>query len=165
MRWRRQRLYREAWAPEVWLTHAEPTAEDVAFAGIGLDQPGEHEISRLVLLKLGVPPEAIRLLPEAVANTAGEVRVAAGYMAPGSTVIIVTSKAHARRVRITWNAVAPTRAAVVRYAWEDSFDASHWWRTSTDVLSMARESLGILNAWLGFPLNPRKVAGTAGAVH
>ncbi len=159
------KLYREGWAPEVWLTHGEPTAEDQALARIGFDQLGEHEMSRLVLRKLGVPQDAIRLLPEAVANTVAEVRVAAAHSAQGSHIIVVTSKSHARRVRITWNAVAFGREAIVRYASEDPFDPPHWWRTSTDVLSMARESLGIVNAWLGFRINPRKVAGAAGLVH
>jgi uncharacterized SAM-binding protein YcdF (DUF218 family) len=150
-------LYREGWAPEVWLTHGEPTAEAAALARIGFDEQGEDQISRAVLLKLGVPPTAIRLLPDAVESTLAEVRLASGYSRPGATVIVVTSKSHARRVRMTWNAAGSGRAAIVRYASEDPFDSVHWWRTSTDVLSMTRESLGIVNAWLGFPLNPRKV--------
>lgn len=159
------KLYRAGWAPEVWLTQGEPTVEDDALARIGLGEMAEHEISRLVLSKLDVPPEAIRVLPGAVSNTVAEVLVTAGHAAPDSRVIIVTSKPHARRVRITWNAVASSRAAIVRYASDDPFDPPHWWRTSTDVLSMARESLGIMNAWLGFPLSPRKVNRAAILVH
>ncbi len=154
------RLFRDGWAPEVWLTHGEASPEDEALGQIGFGGLGEHEMSRLVLLKLGVPAESIQVLPDAVADTVGEVRVTSRHAKAGSPVIMVTSKAHTRRVRVTWNAAASSRAAIVRAATLDRFDPGHWWRTTTDVLTVAREVLGIVNARLGFPLSPRTIAVT-----
>jgi hypothetical protein len=72
-------------------------------------------------------------------------------------VILVGSKSQARRVRIVWNAVSGGRLqAVVRYGEDDPFDPSHWWSNSTDALEVTREVGGILNAWVGFRISPRK---------
>jgi hypothetical protein len=45
---------------------------------------------------------------------------------------------------------------LVRASTEDPFDAEHWWRTSNDALAVAREYLGLLNAWAGLPLSHTK---------
>jgi hypothetical protein len=71
----------------------------------------------------------------------------------GKRAILVTSKYHTRRLRVTWNAVADDHyEAVVRYTDRTPFDRDHWWRNSRDVLAVSREMGGILNAWAGFPL-------------
>jgi len=64
-------LYRQDWAPEVWVTQSD-SWEDRASAKLGIDYAPEHEFSRRVLEKLGVPPGAIHMLELAV-NTTGEV--------------------------------------------------------------------------------------------
>jgi len=45
---------------------------------------------------------------------------------------------------------------LVRAAPEDYFDASHWWRSTPDVLSVVREYLGLLNVWAGLPVTHAK---------
>ena len=40
------------------------------------------------------------------------------------------------------------------YAEDDAFDGAHWWRHTQDGLDVVRETLGLLNAWTGFPLRP-----------
>jgi len=73
----------------------------------------------------------------------------------GTSVIIVTTKVHTRRVRILWNRLAAGRGqAVIRAASDDPFDPRRWWRTTGDALDVVREFLGILNAWAGLPLRP-----------
>ena len=73
----------------------------------------------------------------------------------GSQVILVTTKAHTRRVRTLWNRLArPGTHAVVRAAQDDGFQPARWWRTSADALEVVREVLGLLNAWAGLPLRP-----------
>ena len=46
-------------------------------------------------------------------------------------VIIVTSPPHIRRVRTLWKRLAARQnQAIVRAAFEDLFDADHWWRNT-----------------------------------
>jgi uncharacterized SAM-binding protein YcdF (DUF218 family) len=155
-------LYHAGWAGEVWLTQGTPADRDIALAQIGLPETPEHEFSRSVLVKLGVPPQAIQVIPEPVDNTAAEVQAVMRYAqaGSGSPLILVTSKFHTRRVRVIWNAMAHGRAgggvAILRYPPKEPFDAAHWWRTTTDAIVTFRETFGILNAWAGFPIAPRE---------
>jgi uncharacterized SAM-binding protein YcdF (DUF218 family) len=120
-------LYRRGWASKVWLTRPGHPEQDQALARLGLPQAeGEARGNADVLDRLGVPAGVVRVLPERVLNTAGEVGAVA--RAPGrqggSVAILVTSKPHSRRVRATWTAVVGSRlGAVVRYPAADPFDA------------------------------------------
>lgn len=151
------KLYREGYAPEIWLTHsAEPgkTLEEM-----GIPFFGEDHYNKLVLIHEGVPAEAIHVLDAPIVNTVDEIRLAAAALKPGNnaTVILVTTKVHTRRVRLLWRRLAPSQARViVRAASTDPFDPGHWWRTTSDALDVVREFLGLLNAWAGLPLHPAR---------
>ena len=150
-------IYREQWAPEVWLTRGAAPAKEAVLARLGLDPEGEDSGNRRVLVRLGVPAVAIRLLDGGVQNTAEELdRVARELRRTGGArAIVVTSKAHSRRVRAAWRAVVgASPQAVVRHARDDPFEAGRWWRTTGDALAVARELLGLLNLWAGFPVKP-----------
>jgi uncharacterized SAM-binding protein YcdF (DUF218 family) len=148
-------IFRRSGAREVWLTH--PLQPGAAMHEIHLPYAGEDEYNRMVLIASGVRPEQIRILGPPINNTADEMNAVYDQLAsaPQATVIVVTSKAHTRRVRAIWNLVsrgAPRGRVLVRAAPGDSFDARHWWRTTSDALSVVREYLGLLNAWAGLPL-------------
>jgi uncharacterized SAM-binding protein YcdF (DUF218 family) len=149
------KLYREGWAPQVWLTHS--TEPGATLSAMGIFYVSEDAYNVQVLMHEGVPSGAIRLLQPAIVNTADEIAAASGALAEekGSSVIIVTSKVHTRRVRILWQRLAARRGkAVVRAASDDPFEPRRWWRTTRDALDVVREVLGILNAWAGMPLRP-----------
>jgi uncharacterized SAM-binding protein YcdF (DUF218 family) len=147
------KLYHGGYAPEIWLTRtAEPAA---TLKPMGIQYIGEDFYNFRVLVREGVPPEAIRVLPEPIVNTADEVRAVTHALKDEKThtVIIVTTKAHTRRVRALWHKIGSnTGRAVVRAASGDPFQPGHWWRTSGDALDVVREVLGLLNAWAGLPL-------------
>jgi uncharacterized SAM-binding protein YcdF (DUF218 family) len=148
-------VYKQGWAPEVWLTRGAFSDEESAFEELGIERPSEDVYSHRVLERLGVPPAAIRTLPDRNETTADEVRAVAGRLQAegGVRVIIVTSKSHTRRVKVLWRKLVGNRPeALVRYAAADPFDAPHWWRNSTDAQSVTREWFGMLNAWAGFPV-------------
>jgi uncharacterized SAM-binding protein YcdF (DUF218 family) len=148
-------IYRAGWAQEVWITQAVLHPEDIALAKLGIDRPSEDAYSRLVLLKLGVPAEKIRVLSERILNTAEEVQLISKELRArnGSCVILVTSKYHARRVKFLWRRlVGDQPRAIVRYARADPFDPGQWWHNSRDALAVYRELFGLFNAWAGFPL-------------
>ena len=151
------KLYREGYAPEVWLTHSTEPAGTLQEMCISF--AGEDYYNKLVLIHEGVPTEAIHVLEPPIVNTADEIRVAAAALASGKgeAVIIVTTKAHTRRTRLLWRRLAPGQGrAIVRAASGDSFDPRHWWRTTGDALDVVREALGLLNAWAGLPLHPAR---------
>ena len=113
--------------------------------------------NRAVLERLGVRPEVVRLLGDGIWNTVDEVRLIAAELGRdgGDRVIIVTSKAHSRRVRATWAAlVGASPKAIIRYAREEPYDASGWWRNTRDALDVSREAFGLMNVWAGFPVQP-----------
>jgi uncharacterized SAM-binding protein YcdF (DUF218 family) len=147
------KLYRGGYAPEVWLTH-NPETEKV-LAQMGIHFVGEEFYNYRVLVHEGVPPEAIRVLPEPIVNTADEMVAVAIELSKqhGSTVIFVTTKAHTRRVRSLWRKIGAGQGrAIVRASSADPFQPGHWWRTSGDALDVVREVLGLLNSWGGLPL-------------
>jgi uncharacterized SAM-binding protein YcdF (DUF218 family) len=150
------RLYHAGYAPEIWLTR--PVQPDASLAPMGIPNSGEDFFNARVLEHEGVPSGAIHVLEPAINNTVDEVRATAAELfgEHGSVVIIVTTKAHTRRVGRLWRQLAADRGrAVVRATPADPFDAAHWWRSTHDALDVVREVLGLLNAWAGFPLHPK----------
>jgi hypothetical protein len=150
-------LYRERYAPEVWLTHA--TEPGATLATMGISYAGEEDYNREVLIHGGVPDNAIHILEPPIVNTADEMGAIAWALdhSKGRVVIIVTTKAHTRRARSLWRQLARTHGrAIVRAAEADPFDPVHWWRNTSDALDVLREVLGLLNAWAGLPLHAAK---------
>jgi uncharacterized SAM-binding protein YcdF (DUF218 family) len=149
------KLYRQGYAPEIWLTHsAEPGA---TLEAMGIPFASEDYYNARILIHEGVPQGAIRILEPPIVNTADEIKVIASSLAgeQNRSVIIVTTKAHTRRTRLLWRKLAAGRGrAIVRAASEDAFEPGHWWRTTGDALDVVREVLGLLNAWAGLPVRP-----------
>jgi len=148
-------IYRAGYAPEVWIT--QPTQPKKTMSALGISFDGEEEYSRRVLIRQGVPESAIRILTPTIVNTADEMKVVADVLqSKKSTVlIVVTSKAHTRRVHALWGKLEHGRGRlIVRAATADSFDPPHWWRSTHDALDVVREVLGLFNVWAGLPLKP-----------
>jgi len=151
------KLYRGGYAPEIWLTHSTEPGETLKSMSIPF--AGEDYYNQLVLIHEGVPAGAIHVLETPIRNTADEIRVAAHALQRGNgeTVILVTTKAHTRRVRLLWHRLAAGQGrAIVRAASGDSFDPRHWWRTTSEALDVVREALGLMNVWAGLPLHPAR---------
>jgi uncharacterized SAM-binding protein YcdF (DUF218 family) len=149
------RLYSAGYAAQVWISLPLSPAEELKTMKIFY--LGEDFYNEKILLAKGVPVDAIRILERPSANTEMEVREIHEFLRQNnsSNVIIVTSKAHTRRVRAVWNKLVGSDArAIVRFANDDPYDGAHWWRHTQDGLDVVRESLGLLNAWAGFPIRP-----------
>src|SRR5438309_8007775 len=73
------KLYREGYAPEVWLNHSTEPGETLEEMGIPFT--GEDLYNSLVLIHEGVPAEAIHVLEPPIVNTADEIRVVASALA------------------------------------------------------------------------------------
>jgi len=150
------RIYRQGFAPQVWLTHS--TEPGASLREHGVNYTGEDTYDKLLLIHEGIPESAIHVLDPPVVNTADEINVAERALrkvAGKRKIIIVTSQVHTRRARTLWRRLASGEGtAIVRGVTDDSFDSAHWWRSTTDAFSVVREVLGLLNAWAGLPLQP-----------
>ncbi len=157
-------LYRAGWAPRVVIVRGAWREEHHALQALGVALREEWELTRDVLTRLGVPAPRVLVTPEVAHDTLEELAIAARALEPGTPVILVTSKVHARRVRLTWAHVTGGRSrGIVRPARSDPFDPNRWWRERRFALAVVREYLGLLNYWAGFPVAAQATAGGVGA--
>jgi uncharacterized SAM-binding protein YcdF (DUF218 family) len=89
-------IYRQGWAPEVWLFQDDPRGADGVFASLGIHHVTEEEYDQQVLERLGVPKAAIRLLDPPATNTENEFELLREELRRrgGDRVILVTSPVH-----------------------------------------------------------------------
>jgi uncharacterized SAM-binding protein YcdF (DUF218 family) len=149
------KIFQMGYAPEVWLTRPNSAAAELE--KMNITYTGEEKYNREVLIQKGVSPNALRILPDAIVDTEQEIEEVSRQLGAEkkNSAIIVTSPQHTRRVRVLWRRLAqPGQAAVVRAAWEDNFDADHWWSNTRDAFAVSREVLGLMNAWGGLPVRP-----------
>jgi uncharacterized SAM-binding protein YcdF (DUF218 family) len=149
------KVYQQGYAPEIWLTHPVSPAEELQSMGIHYQSDEEYDTA--VLTHDGIPASAIHVLPEEIVDTEQELDEVQRRMAAEgkSTIIIVTSLQHTRRVGTIWQTLYGSRPlAIVHGSPEDPFDADHWWGNTRDAFSVTREYLGLLNAWTGLHIRP-----------
>ena len=148
-------VFREGYAHEIWVSR--PEGPQAALQPLGVQFIGEEEYDRLILIRQSVPETAIHILPDTIVDTEQEIEETAREMrhARKSSVIIVTSPEHTRRVRALWKKLVGSNIRViVRGAPKDPFDADHWWRNTRDAYAVVREILGLFNVWAGLPVRP-----------
>jgi uncharacterized SAM-binding protein YcdF (DUF218 family) len=149
------RIFRMGYAHEVWVSR--PLSPAAELDAMGIHYLGEEDFNRAILIHEGVPEADISIFPTPIVNTEQEVEEIIGQMRREqiTSVMIVTSPQHTRRVRALWRKLAGNDLRlIVRGAPQDPFDSDHWWRNTHDTFSVVRESLGLLNAWLGLPVRP-----------
>ena len=150
------RLYRANWAPVVVIMREARNEESKGLQDLGIELKEGWELRREVLIRQGVPSSAIHVVEEKAGGTLEELQAVVRALKPENLpVILVTSKYHTRRTRLTWNYVTNGRSrAIVRAAGQDPFDPTRWWRERRFVLSVVREYLGLVNYYTGFPVTP-----------
>jgi uncharacterized SAM-binding protein YcdF (DUF218 family) len=149
------RLFRANYAPEVWVSR--PTSPAASLAALGISYAGEETYNREILVRLGVPVNCIHIFPEPIVDTEQEVReIARGLREQNKrSAIIVTSPEHTRRVKALWRRLAGGNLrAILHAAPEDPFNI-HWWRNTQDAFAVMRELMGLLNVWIGLPVQPQ----------
>jgi len=140
-------LYHRGYAPEIWLTR--PINES--------DPAESEEMRNLELLRtFGVPEESIHVLERPVVNTADELNAIASGLKEtgGKSVIVVTDKAHTRRVFSLWDKYHYGDGEVLVHAVPfDQFVPWRWWRKPSSRGQAFHELLGMLNLWVGMPIH------------
>jgi uncharacterized SAM-binding protein YcdF (DUF218 family) len=149
------RIFNMGYAHEVWVSR--PVSPAGELEAMGIHYLGEEDFNRAVLIHEGVPESEVSIFPQPIVNTEQEIEeISAQMRREGKTsVMIVTSAQHTRRVRALWRKLAgDDLRLIVRAAPQDPFDADRWWRNTSDTFSVVREILGLLNAWTGLPVRP-----------
>ena len=111
------RIYQQNFSAKVWVSPGLPPPRELE--ALGIAYVGESFYNQKVLLALGVPSNAIRILETPAANTEEEVEEIARECRRENAhkIVIVTSKAHTRRVRFIWRRlVGSDLESIVRYA-------------------------------------------------
>jgi uncharacterized SAM-binding protein YcdF (DUF218 family) len=146
-------LYRAGYAKEIWLTHPGPKSESLT--EFGLPYPSESDLNYQVLRRSGIPVKAIHVLESPIINTQDELEVIGSALGQtrAASVIVVTNKAHTRRVHEIWSRLESSRGIIiVRAIPNDEFQPSAWWTRTGDTHQVIHELLGIINVWAGLPV-------------
>ena len=154
-------LYRHGYASEIWLTHPGPQSDTLT--QMGIHYPSEADFNYQVLRRRGVPAKAIHILDSQIINTSDELEVIGSALQQknNASVIVVTNKAHTRRVHELWNRFDSARGKIIVHGIaDDDFDPSAWWTRTADTHQVLHELLGMINVWAGLPmqsaLHPRE---------
>ena len=115
------------------------------------------------LQDLGIPPTAITLLPDTVANTEAELESIGRYASAKGygRVLLVTSWYHARRVTFIWRVrVGTSPTTVIRLlspelAGKEGVEPGSWWRSPLGWELVMHEYLGLTLLVLRHPLSLR----------
>jgi uncharacterized SAM-binding protein YcdF (DUF218 family) len=147
-------LYRDGYAPKIWLTL--PAKQASGGHTWPLQYSSELANNFQLLRFLGVPKDAIHVLGTPIVNTADELNaIDTGIKETGdSSVIIVTNKAHTRRVHSLWDKYHFGDGDVlVHGVSDDTFSPSRWWKNRYSREQAIHEFLGMLDLWAGLPVH------------
>lgn len=151
-------LYGAGFAPKVLLTQEGQLPGLDALRARGVDLPERHEQNRAIALALGVAEEDIEILPRRATSTLAEARALVELWRERRMrrVLLVTSRAHARRARTIFRALARGQPEVLvvpsRY---DPFDVHIWWHERAFVRRVVTEYGKLLTWWLVDQWRPR----------
>lgn len=146
-------LYRERIAPRIVLSpgRMEPAEEDLRRTGVRI--PNDGEIARDAMIQLGIPGEAIAILPGSLDNTAHEAAALRTFVATTGwkTVTVVTSRYHTRRTRFAFAREfrGTDLSILVRATRHDRSDPRRWWRSRSDARFVINELQKLLAYRIG----------------
>jgi uncharacterized SAM-binding protein YcdF (DUF218 family) len=137
-------LYRAGHAPQIVLSRGRPDGGEEYLRARGIRLPSAAEMNRDVMVQLGVPREAIVILPEEPDNTAQEASAFRRMLQRERwrRITVVTSKLHTRRARFAFRReLAGTGVDVcVRASRFDRTEPVRWWRRRGDYREILVES-------------------------
>lgn len=142
-------LYREGLAPEIWLSKPfEPEAVRIAREA-GAVVPTEETINREVLVKRGVPEGSVRVYGPGVMSTYQEaLELGKAARTAGKTVLVVTSRWHARRARWVFRAALPEASVLVCATPYERF-TRRWWSDQAMAYAAVTETAKTVYYLLG----------------
>lgn len=124
-------LFRQNYAPAVYLSIPAPEAGNLKLAALGIVLPKEIEIHRQILLKKGVPAANILTFGRGSLSTAEEADALKNlFTQRGQHLLVVTSPYHARRAKfILARAFDGTDIGIAVVATPYEEYRNDWWRS------------------------------------
>jgi len=145
-------LYKQGYATLVVLTEELSDGAIDALARRGIMVPTDAEVARDVMIRLGMPPDAIVIAPGVHNSTGQEAQTlrSLARVRGWRRVIVVTSKFHTRRAGLAARREVGGMGVevIARGSRYDSADAAHWWRTRSDVRWVLLETEKLIAYWL-----------------
>ena len=141
-------LYRAHLAPRIILTREQPLPGLATLRARGATLPEHHEQNISIAEQLGVPADAIAVMPTATTSTLAETRALVAYLREQGvhSILLVTSKAHARRARLIFRTLAgPDLRIAICPSRYDPFSAEQWWHERAFVRRVVIEYGKLLN--------------------
>lgn len=146
-------LYKDGYAPRIVLTHEIREAAYVALTERGITVPAEADEQRKILVRLGVPADAIVLPMRIHDNTAQEAQTLRELAVKNRwrRIIVVTSKYHLRRagfaIRREMNGTGvEVEMHGTRY---ENANPDRWWTTRSDLRWVLDEGAKLIAYELG----------------
>lgn len=146
-------LYLEGWSPLILL--AEPMVDpgERALAARGITVSSEAAFQREVLVKMGVPREAVLVVDENQASTASESHMMRRMTEANrwKRLMVVTSRLHTRRAGLAMRRqMAPIGVTVLmRAPRTERGDLDHYWRNRNDLRFAVWEAQKLAVYWIG----------------
>jgi uncharacterized SAM-binding protein YcdF (DUF218 family) len=142
-------LYREGLAPEIWLSRPYRPPSELKAVSLGVPIPAEEENNRAILLRLGVSADKIHLYGASTMSTANEAVAFRRAADPrGKTVLVVTSRWHARRAKWVFRHDLPGARVLVCATPYEEF-SRRWWSSQDLARGAIMESAKMLYYLLG----------------
>jgi uncharacterized SAM-binding protein YcdF (DUF218 family) len=140
-------LYQAHLAPRIILTRGPALPGLAVLRQRGGTVQEAHEVNLTIAQQLGVPADAIAVIPTRVSSTIAEARVVVAYLrAQGlKSILLVTSKTHARRAAMTFRHLAGDSVQIaVCPSPYDPFTPDNWWRERGVIRRVATEYAKLL---------------------
>jgi uncharacterized SAM-binding protein YcdF (DUF218 family) len=136
-------LYHEQYAKSVVLSPGRTEKAEIELRARGIHLPTSGEIARNAMVQLGLPADAVQIMPGNLDNTAQEAEACHAFArnAGWRRVIVVTSRYHTRRTRFAFRREfrdSPI-TVLVRASRHDESDPPHWWRYRADIRFVTSE--------------------------
>lgn len=130
-------LFRAGYAPHIVLTRQVPDGGIEALRARGIELRSDAEAARDVMIRLGVPADAVIVTAQVHDNTAHEAHTLRLLATERGwrRVIVITSKFHTRRAKFALRRELRDTPIdiVVRGTRYDDADPAHWWRTRSGI--------------------------------
>ena len=136
-------LYREQYAKTVVLSPGRTERAETELRSRGIRLPSGGQIARDAMIQLGLPTDAVQIMPGNLDNTAQEAEACHAFAraAGWRRVIVVTSRYHTRRTRFAFRREFRNSpiTVLVRASRHDESDPPRWWQHRADIRFVTSE--------------------------
>jgi len=118
---------------------------------LGVAVPKPHEVTVLVLRRMGVRSEAIRILSVVPSGTNGFIRATAQYahQCGFRSLMVITNRSHTgRTAKLMRGYLGNPSAVIMRALSRDPYHPERWWRDRESARELVAEPLRWLNSFV-----------------